>query len=1317
MSPPAKLRKLGTHHGSSPSIGLVSASAKLNPTMPGPWDFKNQQRANLLVFNTHHTAYDVGVLAKCNGNEDVGGTCKKYLALDRIPTKGWKCTCGEYFQDYYLELGRRVTCSICLDQVYSSSDGLEQVQQLAVEVAAGRPTQGQTENMNWILDQLCPQGRPPQFKGNPPLGPQPLAFGPASLVAKLQRGEAFTAATPQQIFDEAERMRLRDQPFGQGQSASRAARASTVSANTRYNEDGFFEYWQDGKGNWNRMWQSKGSGKGSAKDKGKGLGKDKDKGFGKDSKDGKGKDAKKGKASGGGGETPLKAAPGPPPGGGGPPVPPGPKDKSVATWLRCPQGHLPLNAAGEVVGPVKAASPAVGKMEPPTMNRLTEINQFVEQFPDAPIPEHFTPPKGVPAVVGSQGSGGEPPKVVPPKIQTVFGVPATEPKAALVKGTTIPSAFLPQVGAAGEPVPPIQQHKSVPGASATAVAVPSMAQELGAPNSALYQSQVKALVERGLYLCRCGRKGELEDLRSRLCNCKQPLEEAFWKEAERLGANLPSPWPSAGPETTKVFGASESGADVSGQQATQAPVPIPLPAAGRAKSLSRRAVSVLRSQAAASAPAPHDPKPEAAYEALVQGKVSASSHYYNAAMAEAAGAGSSGSAGPPAPPVQTRTVPDISDLKGGSNEPGWRRVWGKAPNVREPKWIPEAILSQDSVTNQHDTSERLFVAEDYNGDPSTIPNTSVQIEVDKCLSRGQGVRIITEGQDAQGKPVHRILVQGVSYTQEQCSHIAKLEEHLAFLQHLLKGEGQERVEASERIQLSEEEVSQVKGLEGKLQQALRSLKGQSAEDEPMEEAEEEGSDSGTPYLDTVTSAAEQLKGLEPSGGSTLSRQTMEQLFQQYDAAAQAWNRARAEVESLAIALQAQQRVVDKTTLQLGEAVERKRVCKGLLEEAAEAMDCRVQAEVASSSEEEEEKPKEGEVEPPGPTGEKPAESSFETLQPKRAKQAKNAAKKSKMKNSIIDAFAAQMELSFDSKDVVDGPKLLRSVVHMVAQYSATTGKAVTPLASSFVEVEQVFAAGGLPQSSSSSSGAIPRAESAEQQAAWHHLAIAGQQAAQAAAAAAKAKATSGVVDLINLDEVINVDDEKMSRQAQKRVEPEGSLGEQSLEEAREVKPKAGARSELQSPLVPVERPKVEVPTLETLPSETPNPPPVGGVESSGQQIQQDSTVAGGEPAEPTAVAVEGQQDSTAESQVKAVEKGGFDDSQASLVSESQGSTTPKVSSNKISPPPRTIGRSRTKRSPGASISPSADGGDGRARSRSRGSAEDPEDADSTKADG
>ena len=81
------------------------------------------------------------------------------------------------------------------------------VQQLQADYKAGRPVAGDSSQCNWILDQLCPKGSPPPFKGIPPCGSVPLVFAPANLAAKLRRGDEFTAATPQQIYDEAERMK------------------------------------------------------------------------------------------------------------------------------------------------------------------------------------------------------------------------------------------------------------------------------------------------------------------------------------------------------------------------------------------------------------------------------------------------------------------------------------------------------------------------------------------------------------------------------------------------------------------------------------------------------------------------------------------------------------------------------------------------------------------------------------------------------------------------------------------------------------------------------------------------------------------------------------------------------------------------------------------------------------------------------------------------------------------------------------------------------------------------------------------------------
>ena len=58
--------------------------------------------------------------------------------------------------------------------------------------------------------------------------------------------------------------------------------------------------------------------------------------------------------------------------------------------------------------------------------------------------------------------------------------------------------------------------------------------------------------------------------------------------------------------------------------------------------------------------------------------------------------------------------------------------------------------------------------------------------------------------------------------------------------------------------------------------------------------------------------------------------------------------------------------------------------------------------------------------PPGETDAQ-GKKNFEATNPKRAKRAKKAAKKTKMKESIIDSFAAQIELAFGSQsDSVQG---------------------------------------------------------------------------------------------------------------------------------------------------------------------------------------------------------------------------------------------------------------------------------------------------------
>ena len=65
----------------------------------------------------------------------------------------------------------------------------------AEEAQAGVLPAGCAAQCNWILDQLCPVGRPPAVKCGPPFGSNPVANVPGELVAKLQRGDPFVAAT------------------------------------------------------------------------------------------------------------------------------------------------------------------------------------------------------------------------------------------------------------------------------------------------------------------------------------------------------------------------------------------------------------------------------------------------------------------------------------------------------------------------------------------------------------------------------------------------------------------------------------------------------------------------------------------------------------------------------------------------------------------------------------------------------------------------------------------------------------------------------------------------------------------------------------------------------------------------------------------------------------------------------------------------------------------------------------------------------------------------------------------------------------------
>ena len=88
--------------------------------------------------------------------------------------------------------------------------------------------------------------------------------------------------------------------------------------------------------------------------------------------------------------------------------------------------------------------------------------------------------------------------------------------------------------------------------------------------------------------------------------------------------------------------------------------------------MSRRDVSVMKSRSNKTV----DPKPGDAYQAMQAGQLSASSYYYNAALAQE---------GPP--------MLDMSDVK-ASNEPGWRRVSGKEPNVQEENGFLRLFSSQ-----------------------------------------------------------------------------------------------------------------------------------------------------------------------------------------------------------------------------------------------------------------------------------------------------------------------------------------------------------------------------------------------------------------------------------------------------------------------------------------------------------------------------------------------------------------------------------------------------------------------------------------------
>ena len=148
---------------------------------------------------------------------------------------------------------------------------------------------------------------------------------------------------------------------------------------------------------------------------------------------------------------------------------------------------------------------------------------------------------------------------------------------------------------------------------------------------------------------------------------------------------------------------------------------------------------------------------------------------------------------------------------------------------------------------------------------------------------------------------------------------------------------------------------------------------------------------------------------------------------------------------------------------------------------------------------------------------------------KAAKKMASSAKKSKMRNAIIEHFGAQMDLIFSEKDTVDGPTLFQAFVHMVAQYAAATGKNITPFAPSFAEASEAFQTGI--GNSSSSLGSVPKAASQSQQGAGANLARAG---AEAANVAAKTKQAAPIPSVVLTDEVVQIeDDERMSRPAQK----------------------------------------------------------------------------------------------------------------------------------------------------------------------------------------
>ena len=135
----------------------------------------------------------------------------------------------------------------------------------------------------------------------------------------------------------------------------------------------------------------------------------------------------------------------------------------------------------------------------------------------------------------------------------------------------------------------------------------------------------------------------------------------------------------------------------------------------------------------------------------------------------------------------------------------------------------------------------------------------------------------------------------------------------------------------------------------------------------------------------------------------------------------------------------------------------------------------------------------------------------------------------------------------------------------------------------------------------------------------------------------------------------------MRRPAQKRtVSVDSPTSPAEVEETREVKPKAeGAppRMEFQSPLVgaPKPEPAVEVPSI---PTETPPLPPTNlgpGVDDLSSTAQK-----------------EAEEVVTVQSQQGAGDPLGFDNSQASPVSESQGSISPTVETT--SKPPSSEGK-------------------------------------------